>query len=230
MANILDNVIVFVQNNAFLIIAGIIVIFVVAWLFNKGRKKELKPISRSEVERKRFIDRNKLNKTSYKWLYRGKELLGKINFLKCTDLNESKIKSESEENTKPVLELVIRPALLNFGYLRFANPLGKEMCIMVNGKTVLDLNRANSEILIDEKVTFDKLFGIYYDRRYEPEAIEYIKTNSVFRTDWDNFASVYFVKAQEQATFNPQIARDMELKQMELQIEKEKRAKLVSGQ
>jgi len=229
MANILDNVIAFIQQNALLIILVIIVIFVVIWFIKRSNKKELKPMSRSETERKSFVERSKINKTSYKWLYRGKELIGKIKYLRATDLNEGKSNSNLEPN-KPVLELVVKPMALNFIGVRIPNPISKEICIMVNALTILDMSKANSEIIIDEKVTFDKAFGIYYDRRFEPESIEFIKTNSVYRTDWDNFASVYFVKAQEQATFNPPIARDMELKQMELQIEKEKRAKLVSGQ
>jgi hypothetical protein len=239
----IDTFMNFVKNNAFLIIGCLIVGFAFFWLLKKQKKKDLKPLARSETERKNFIERMKINKTSYKWLFRGGECVGKIKALMPSLFKEKRPKKEKkmiegreiwvtiEEETgnkKYILEMVIKPIIDLFG-LKIPNPFQKERCIMCNSETIEEMNKPLNYIRIDEKVTFDKVFGIYYDRRFEPEFIDYILVNCVFRTDWDSFASVYFSKAQEQATFDPERALTILQKQQELEIEKQKRAKMTDN-
>ena len=228
MASFIDQIIPFVQKNAVIIIVAIILIAIIIFIVTRPRKKDLRPISVSEVVRKSFVERNKLNYTGYKWLFRGKELLGKISKLRYTDLSTEK--NNNKEDSDPVIpavEMVVRPVAVNFGWIRILNPFAKELCITVRFKSIR-IDRAISEIEIDEKITFDKIFGIFYDRAYEKEIVEHIKTTSLFRENWDTFASVFYVKSMEQATFNPVDATAVQMKQMDLEIEKQKRAKLVS--
>jgi hypothetical protein len=242
-SNVIDGTMNFLKNNALWIIIFLIIIFIFYVIYNKNKKKELKPLSRSEEERKRFIERMKLNKTSYKWLYRGKECIGKISGLMPTTLKvkrSQRIKTKDKDGKdvwetqeidtgekRNVLEMTVKPVISIIGDLKFVNPFGKEKCIMSNSATILEMDKVKNYIRIDEKVTFDKVFGIYYDRQFEPEMINYIQGNTLFRTDWDSFASVYFAKAQEQSTFDPSFAHDILKYQQQLEIEKQKRAKLL---
>lgn len=219
MANFLDQIVPFIQKNALVIIVAVILIAIIVFILTRPRKKELKSISRPEIERKLFVERNQLNKTGYKWLFRGKELLGKISRLRYTDLSTEKNNNKEDSDPLiPAVEMVVRPVAISFSSIRILNPFAKELCIMVRFKS-LRIDRAISEIEIDEKITFDKIYGIFYDRAYEKESVEYIKDNSLFRTDLNNLASIYYAKAQESSIIRPEYAKDMAMAEKELQTE-----------
>jgi hypothetical protein len=212
----LDSLINFFKHNI-IWIAVIVLVVVIALIFiQRSRKKELKPISRSEIERKRFIERNELNKTSYKWLYRGNELIGKILRLRYSNLDEFKKNKDKESSI--IIEMVVKPALFNLVFWKPVNPFAKEICIFVDIRNMVK-DRSQSYIEIDEKVGFDVYLGLTYDRSVKDEAVEYIRIDSQFRTDLDALASIYFAKAQEQATIVPQNAIEMALREKDLQTE-----------
>jgi hypothetical protein len=199
--------------------------WVIYEFFIKGEKKAPKPLDRSEVERKKFIERMKMNKAlDFKWFFRGNQLIGKILYLKPTFIEIKK----SEPQKLDILEMVVQPSLSS--RLKLTNPLAKELCIQINKKnTDCGLNSFTNEIRIVEQITFDNLFGIFYDRTLETELAEHIKNDNIFRSDLENLASIYYVKSQEQSTFDPQYAHEMALKEKELQVElAKKRGKMTS--
>jgi len=231
-----DKVIAFIKEHALIIIVLLLVAFIIYFLFFRNRKKELKPISRSNIERLKFIERMRLNKTTYKWLYRGNECIGIIRSFMPTDVSkmirkpiysgtynaetkkvELKEEKEKEIDIKPILEMVVKP-ILNLG-IKIPNPFSSEICIRVDSQTIVDMDRATSSITIDEKVTFEKVFGIFYDRRYEQELLEYARVTDVMRTDLESLGSEYYVEAQKNSVLERDRGYHMALAEKELQTE-----------
>jgi hypothetical protein len=209
--NILGNITKFVQGHLPLIIGIIVAFVVILWLVRR-KPSALKPINRIDIERKNFIERNKMNRSSFKWLWRGEKLLGSIRFLRFTDLAHR----DGDPQT-PAIEIIYTPSL--FG-LKIPNPFARDICIMLNKETT---EETYPNITIDDVATFDRFLGIYYDRKL---AEEYIKVDSVFRTDLENLTSIYYAKAQEQCTIQPQFAHETLAKQQDIELEKQKRARI----
>lgn len=183
----------------------------------------------------------RINKTSYRWLNRGKECIGEIKSFMATDISEMKRKGgrysgsfnietkkvefqqdkekseDKETKISPILEMVVKP-VINLG-IKITNPFMNEICILVGSETILDMDRATSTITIDEKVTFEKVFGIFYDRKFEPEMLEYIKVNTVMRTDLENLGSEYYVEAQKNSVLERDRGYHMAMAEKELQTE-----------
>lgn len=210
-----DNITQWVVEHWVYILCGALAIYFIYNFFFKDKKK-FKQINRAEIERKNFIKRMEINYSSYKWLYRGSNLIGKINKFRMTILNPKERES--------VLEMVVTPML----FWKIPNPFVHKMCIM-SGYNSARIDSIAKEIVILETITYDYYLGIYYDRDYSQKIIPYIVADSQFRTDWDSFASIYYGKSQEQATFSPEHAIEIQKKQIELEIEKEKRAKAITG-
>jgi len=196
-----------------LIAAGLVGVYIIYEFFWKSdEKKPPKPIDRREVERKNFIERMELNPSiSYKWFLKGANIIGKIMFLK-----ETTIEGNPEKHN--VIEMVIKPALLS--KFKIENPFAKEMCVMIDKKnTDYEKIAFSNELSITDRVTFDNVHGIFYDRSMETELAEHIKNDAIFRTDLEQLAAIYYVASQEQSTFDPQYAHEMAMKEKELQIE-----------
>ena len=201
------------------LVATVVILLILVF---KSRKPSLKPVSRSEIERKQFIDRNRMNKSPLNWLWRGDKLMGKIIYLRATDI----INAEKEKDKEKIsgIELVIKPSFLG---LKFPDIFSKEFCIIVN-KDNTDYSLNDRTFNIKESATFEKLFGIYYDRDSKESWVKYIRDSHVYATDWESMSSVYYVKSMEQATFKPENATAIQEKQLDLEAEKEKRKHLVS--
>ena len=193
----------------------IIVLGFVVFILLTKRKSKPVIIRRSEIERQNFLDRNKYNRSYFKWVYRGEKLIGQLAFMSAVKM----------DNNLDVFELGIDPAL--FG-LKIPNPFSKRLCFMVLAS---DLNRDwnNNSLVIMENAIFDKFMGVYYSKDLGKFGIKFITEDSVFRTDWDLMMSIYYTKAQEQATFNPVSAIDIQKEQLKLEQEKEKRYQLVKA-
>jgi hypothetical protein len=102
--------------------------------------------------------------------------------------------------------------------MKLGNPFQKAICIQI-WKNNCDLHSYQNTVSIKEQVTFDNIFGIFYDRTLEVELEEHIKNDDLFRTDLENLAAIYYVHSQEQSTFGEHYAHDMAMKDKELEIE-----------
>ncbi len=221
---VVDQIIQFVIDNLLLVVIAGVGIFFVFFILKSGTRGKFKPIDRAEVERVRYIKRTQLNENQYfKWLYRGNKLLGRIDALKTTIL-ESKKGNPAKERTW-IYEMVIKPSL--FG-LKLTNPLGKKYVLHVLEDSV-EVEPQFKSMVISGKTYFDYVHGVYYDMSAEPLLVENIKQDGVFRTDLESLAGIYFAKSQEQSTFSPEHAHEIAKKEMELQIEREKRSRLITG-
>ena len=207
-----------------LIIIGVLAIglWIIYEFFLKGSgEKKLKPISRAEIERKNFIEKMSVNEsTTYKWLFRQNKMLGKIKYLQGTEID-----GQTPEEKIKMWEMVVEP---NLTFIKWAikNPFAKEMCLIIN-QTKCEF--IGDEINIREYVTFDTYFGIFYDRSLKDLGTEYLKNMTLYKTDLENLASVYFVKAQEQSTFNPNYAHDVAMEQARTETELAKKKGKVSS-
>lgn len=214
-----DNITSWVGDHWVYLLCGALAIYFIYTFFFKDKKK-FKQINRAEIERKNFIKRMEINYSDYKWLWRGAVLIGKINKFKMTILDLTKKES--------ILEMVVTPMFLNLWFIRIPNPFAKKMCIM-SGYHSARIDSILKEIVVLETISYDYYMGIYYDRDYKEKIVPYIVVDTQFRTDWDSFASIYYGKSQEQATFAPEHAIEIQKKQIELEMEKERRAKAVTG-
>lgn len=213
-------------------------------------KPRIKPVERSEVERVRFIERLKHNDTEFKYLFRGKTLIGSIR--KLTVLNifvpteydkkkkkgrpqkeekdekeDPKIKEDpkTDENKVRVIQLVVKPVISRI--LRIPNPLAKDIPFQIKLENV-EIDNARKVVNIPYYVYLDRYYGIYYDKNNEFIHTANIIKDNVLRTDIDNMAGIYFAKSQEQATFDPDHAHSLALKEKEIQLELAKRSSKLS--
>lgn len=222
------SVITFIQNNLIYLICAVVGVFIIYDLFFRtGSSKKLKPLSRSEIERKNFVERNKHNTTNIvKWAFRGNSLLGKLATMRIMVYNGSGetnqidasnvFLDEKDRLADGFIEMVIRPPL--FSKLKITNPFAKELCMIVS-KNMVDFDGGDKSVNIDEKVIFDKYFGIFYDIDMKDKLTEHIIQDNVHLTDLENIASIYYVKSQEQSTYNPEYAHELAMREKELQIE-----------
>lgn len=215
MANFLDNIIPFIQKNALLIIGVIIVVFILIFILNRNRKKELKPINRGEIERIKFIQRMDLNKTTYSDLWRGDEWIGKIQRLCHKNLSAFK-KLKDGEKDLDIIEMVFKPSTINLGFFKLA--MGKEKCVIIRNINLVR-DRARRFIEINETAEFDRYMGIYYDIGVRAEAVEYIAVDTQFRSDMENLGAEYYVESQKNSVIDREGGLKMAIAEKELQTE-----------
>lgn len=204
------------QKNWYILVLVAVVIILI-WLYMK-KKPSFRPISRAEIERKSFIERNRQNISPLRWAYRGDRLLGRIRYLSAVTI-------PGNDGTVDGIELVIKPQL--FGLKGLPDIFKKEDCVIVN-KDNSDYSLNDSKLEIIESTTFDKRAGIFYDRENKESYIKYIKDRLVIADDWEDLSSIYYTKAMEQATIQPDNAIQTQNKQLDLEAEKEKRKHLIS--
>lgn len=214
----LDSIVAWCKEYWY-VIALVLLVVVLIWLYMK-KKPTFKPISRAEIERKSFVERNKMNRSNIKWAYRGDKLLGQIKFLSAVTIPATKEYAETQG-----VELVIKPQFLGFKGL--PDIFSKDNCVIVSAENS-DYSFNDSRFDIMESTTFDKRCGIFYDRENKEAYIKYIKDRLLIADDWEDLSSVYYTKAMEQATITPEHAIETQNKQLELEAEKEKRKHLIS--
>ena len=207
------------------------------WYFLKiSSKPRLKPVDRSEIERMKFIERLKVNDSNYKTLWRGNKKFAKILKMSALEIpvfesiKKKKDPKKEEKRGKPqyeivqtgtakIIQLVVKPFM--FKFLPITNPFSKDMAIQLK---IDDLIFDQDSIIMPSYCYLDFYFGIYYDKTNEPIHTSYIKRDNVMRTDLNTLASIYFAKSQEQATFDPEHAHALALKEKEIQVEMAKRS------
>lgn len=218
---VLDKIINFAMSNILYLVAIGVVIYIIHEYFSFKKRIKFKPLNRSDIERKNMIERMKYNVSSqFKWLYRGKNLLGKITHY---------VETEMKENPKniPIITMVIKPTL--FKNWKIVNPFGKSQIIMVENnreviqKTMIkakDGFKLGNDLTITDSIGITNYFGIYHTLNdKEEKMVKNIRNLDVFKTDINNLASIYFVKSQEQSTYAPEYAHQLAMKEKELQIE-----------
>jgi hypothetical protein len=201
------------------LLGGALIYFI--WNYFKIKRKSLQIIDRSEVERIKFIDRMWANKVNSKlYLYRGDSLLGLIThkreFIskeerkKRNKANDDKLESELKEYH--VSQVLVKPCII----FKIANPFAKIQPFQFNDEM---LKKTSVNWYLPRWISIDKDWGINYDETIIDIHRRIIKNDNVIRTDLNELASVYYVKAQEQCTFDPINAHAMALKEKELEIE-----------
>jgi len=235
MINILDTVIIFIQSHLVWIAGIVAIIFFVMWLMGKGKKKELKPVFRKEYDKKIFEERNELNPSPVKWLYKGNTLLGKIKFLKGTKIinqitKKTRVKTDDGEMDvdvidktidKSVYEIVIAPLLWELGF-KIVNPFGNRKCIIVF-KNSTAINYAESQLWIDPKKPFEQIYGIYYEANEELDLVDFVQDKSIFRVDMEKASDQYFAESLKRSAINQDYAHAEAMAREELEIEMAKR-------
>lgn len=223
-----DSLLDFVFKNIFYFVAiGIIVYYIKDYL---RVKSSFKTLSRSEIERGKFIERMIPNKMPVKThFYKGKTNLGLIThykefeyeFKESSGKKPSKkgnVSIEEDQDKKPIkkesiqiIQMLVKPVLLG----SLANPFAKVNVFQINGKY---LEKYPNKYCIPNHIYLDKLWGIYYDETTNAHT-ELMKNDNIMRTDLNQIASIYFVKSQEQSTYDPIHAHALAMKERELQIE-----------
>ena len=204
-------------NMAYILPVVAIGFFILTYLTVKGRSK-IKPIDRADIERKLFIERMKLNAEPtkhFKFFRRGKKVIGKI-----THYASGKIEG-FKDNPHPTTKLLVKPV-----WTPLKIPFGKTICIVVdNGQLVSKQEKGHKEgfMSVPAHTHFDNSFGIYYNKEDEMKNRTAIIHDGILRQDLNNLASVYFAKSQEQATFDPDHAHQLAMREKEIQLEMSKR-------
>ena len=199
-----------------IVIAIVIVAAAVLLYLVKVKKKPI-VVSRAEVERDRRIQAVKFNaaivgESVFKDLYHGRRWIGSI----------KNIVSEVDENKLTVLEIVFKPKLL----WKLSNPLKLEIIRLYADSMIKDYG--NGAIVIKPDVSTDSYFGMYYDMPHSVENRNFISSH-LYKTDAESLGDMYFAESQKRATVDLDQAGIIEAKQMDLQIEREKRARLMSS-
>jgi hypothetical protein len=218
MVNPLDTLLKWAFDNIFYLCGIGLVAYFIHEYFTLKRVEKTKPVDRSEVERKNIIERLKLNPSKkYKWLYKGEKCLGKIQ-----TIIGSTVKGNPED--LEVFTITFKPLLLS-NPVKIVNPIAKTKPIVVDNATVImtkdEYNNVieTDKIVIKESVAVTQYQGIFYTVGKNEELIkDNIRNFDTFKTDINNLASIYFVKSQEQSTYQPQYAHELALKEKEIQL------------
>jgi len=224
--------------------AIVVVLFFVFQMFVKisGKTKILK---RSDIEKKKLIKSMELNKTKhFKELWHSSKFLGKIINYKRFVLNPASIeikksqesfaqkyrdfketkdekilkelnvlsKNIKDELSKSVVIIVFKPKFIG----KILNPFKREVIQIFDGLLIKEFDK--KKLIIPADVFTDEFMGIFYDMT-DPKFHLNIIHEKMYETDLDAMASVWFVKAQELSTFDPDKAHAMAMKEKELQIE-----------
>ncbi len=205
------------SNALYLCLVGAVIYFGYNYL-NIRTKIKVKPIDRGQIERVSFIERMKHNKNTkpkaFKYLKRGNQTIGKI-----THYTEGIIKANP--HNRQIAKMLVKPlktALkIPFGQL---SPfvIDKE-----NLRSVQENIDGSGFLQVPADTHFELAMGIYYDKQNEPTNRIAIIGDGILKTDFNNLASIYFAKAQEQATYDPERAHALALKEKEIQVEMAKR-------
>lgn len=220
MANPMEAIMQFLMDNIFYIVIIGLVFYVIHNYFKLKRIEKIRSVDRSEVERKNVAERLKLNPSNkYKWLYHGNNCIGKISHLIDTQIQSNPEKIE-------VYTMVVRPLLMEKP-VKITNPLAKVKIVEVEKSKQIIVWTENTngfatesnKLKINDNVAISQYMGVYYTIGiHEKEMIANIRDFDVIKTDLNNLSSIYFVKSQEQSTYQPQYAHELALKEKEIQL------------
>lgn len=129
------------------------------------------------------------------------------------------VKETGEETPETFIQMLVQPVFHEF--IKFPNIFAPLRIFQINLNDGIKMDRALGSVTIPENVAFDEFMGVNYDMT----TLNHINiiNDQLLRTDFNSLASIYFVKSQEQSTYNPDNAHEMAMKQRELEIEMAKR-------
>lgn len=219
MVDPLQAIIKFVFDNIFYFAGlGVLIYFIHGYLDIK-RVEKLSSVNRGDIERKNMIERLRYNPSKkFKWLYKDKELLGKI-----THIIETTTKGNPENID--TYTMIVEPMLIKL--LKIINPFAKKQILEVekSGQILSFFDSGGStpkqtnKLIIREGVAITSYMGIYYTiGKNEATMVDNIRQFDTFKTDLNNLSSIYFVKSQEQSTYAPQYAHELAMKEKEIQL------------
>lgn len=205
-------------NVAILLPIGFIAGIFLTYITVKRRSK-IKPIDRADIERNLFIERMKLNKhipKTFKYLRRGNKMIGLI-----THHTSGKIEG-FEDNPHSTNKMLVKPV-----WTPLKIPFGKTIPIIIDSNQIVSKQAKGKfkedYMSVPANTHFDSAFGIYYNKEDEMKNRIAIIHDGILRQDLNNLASVYFAKSQEQATFDPDHAHQLAMREKEIQLEMSKR-------
>lgn len=234
----------FVMQYAIYIGAIVVVLFFCFKMFVNVSSRT-KILKRSDLEKKKLIRSMELNKTKFfKELWHSSKFLGKIISYKRFVLNPASIeilksqesfaqkyrdfketkdekvlkelnilsKGIKDEFSKSVVIIVFKPKFIG----KILNPFKKQVLQIFDGLLIKEFDK--KKLIIPADVFTDQFMGVYYDMT-DPKFHLNIMHEKMYETDLSAMADVWFVKAQELSTFDPEKAHAMAMKEKELQIE-----------
>lgn len=249
--NPLDVIMKFFFDNIFFFLMMGFFGFIAVTYFKFGKRIKYKIIDRDEVERLKFLDAMRFNKTSkYYALYHAKlmmnnggsvlnknyqvwsnfEKIGNIeSYLEFEQVPIKMIEKEGKitylENTNEPPMKLIGMAIKKPLFWRIPNPFAKAQPMLIeNNDEMIMKDETNHQIVIPEELGFDKFMGYYYmiAENVKPK-LRNVLDARILTTDFSLMASRYFSKSQEQCVYSPEAALQMATKQTELNIELAKR-------
>ena len=209
----LDTLMKFLFDNVLFIAVIILSIYFALMYLKIKSKTKYKIIDRRKIEKANFIEEMKYNiATKYKYLYKGKQLIGKI-----THYAEgiADVKGKSPVN---VIRIVFKPTFKN---IPFVKPFTKPEALMLeDDPESIFKNPMRKHLYIADNRSINYYFGIYFDEKdveniHNPNIIN----TRVLKTDVEQLASRYFTKSQEQCVYDPSMAHQFAMKERELAIE-----------
>lgn len=213
----LDAIMAFIFNNIFYFIALGFGIWFVSRYLKVGMGKKIQSVNIADIERMKFIERMKNNKPIlFKWLYRGKDMIGKIQAMRTIPIKPN---PTPNPNGSPdyVVQLLVKPMLV--AKLGITRPFSKLMPFQI-AKSTIRMDSSTKSLGLPKWVSFDYFMGIWYDSSLKEEIHkDIIVDHNLFRSTAQQLASTFFSKSQEQSTFDPEHAHQLAMKEKELQIE-----------
>lgn len=207
------------SNVMWFVFAGVLIYIIQRWVRVRSSKKA-KTVNIAEVERGKFVERMKHNRPdSYKWLYRGNKLIGKIYAIRDIIIAKTG-KGKHQTPDYPVTQFVIKPMISK--KLNIPRPLSKLIPFQIDYNMITATSK--DTLTIPAWLSLEQFMGIYYGNSL-PERVhtKLIIDHNLFRSSGQQIASTFFSKSQEQSTFDPEHAHALALKEKELQIEMAKK-------
>jgi len=215
---IFDNITGWIGHNWAYVLLAILGAYFIYTFFFKKKQSGFEMLDRSAVEYKKYDERMKLNYSFYNWLWYGGNNLGRVEKFRMTDIGEK----------LPVMEMKIKPILFKIPLINYnVTFLTKAYFIIVNLKNIRRDNKRRELIFTRDVEIYggsDKFMHIYFDRTLEEPIKDYVRSTMIYKTDLESSLSIWYAKAQEQATMNPEVAFRILMEHLKLEEAKEKRA------
>lgn len=242
-----DNITEWVVGHWVYILCGGLLVYFIWKFFFAEKKTGFKPIERAEIEYKKYDERMKLNHSFYNWLWYANRNLGKIQKFRMTNLipihklkkvkvaNEWVEQEKSDEeiekekkNQIPVMEMKIKPILFKIPLINFNFIWFTKAYFLIVGVHNIRRDNSRKELIFARDLEIyggsDKFEHIYFDRTLEEPIKDYVRNTMIYKTDLESSLSIWYAKAQEQATMNPEVAFKILLEHLKLEEAKERRS------
>jgi len=241
MADPFKYVLDWVQQNFFFVCAVGLSVYVFLMYFKIKNATKTKIIDREEVERSKFVEAMRFNRTrTFKKLVKAdiryfngqtpNPIIGKtqnIGYIQSYHEfeqvpikmveREGQITYDFVKNVKPMrlIALVIKEPFLGI----MGNPFKKSQPMFIETETAIK-DEKGKRLIIPGNLDQDKFMGYYYaiNEDMKPK-IRNIIDARVLVNDFNLMASRYWAKGQEQAVYSPEVASQMAQLEKQLQIE-----------